>query len=78
MTDVAQSPTVEINDAVFCLTHFKEVVRSILSFLPAIPPSLPTLIISILLLLVCVSAAIATLICGRRTTDSSGYVSYHG
>ncbi|KAI0278001.1 hypothetical protein BGY98DRAFT_976204 [Russula aff. rugulosa BPL654] len=25
MTDVAQSPTVEINDAVFCLTHFKEV-----------------------------------------------------
>jgi hypothetical protein len=27
MTDVLPSKTVEINDAVFCLSHFKEVVR---------------------------------------------------
>jgi hypothetical protein len=26
MTDVLPSKTVEINDAVFCLAHFKEVV----------------------------------------------------
>ena len=31
MTEVAEK-TVEINDAVFCLSHFKEVVRPILSF----------------------------------------------
>ena len=32
MADVATNNTVEINDAVFCLAHFKEVVRPILSF----------------------------------------------
>lgn len=28
MADVVPSKTIEINDAVFCLGHFKEVVRS--------------------------------------------------
>jgi hypothetical protein len=38
MTDVATANKVEIeiNDAVFC-SHFKEVVRPMLSFFPALP-----------------------------------------
>jgi hypothetical protein len=39
MTDVAAANNkveIEINDAVFC-AHFKEVVRPILSFFPALP-----------------------------------------
>lgn len=71
MTDVATAAsTVEINDAVFCLAHFKEVVRPIILSCSFI---LPTLIMSILFVS---SAPIAKLTCGRRTTDSSGYVSY--
>ena len=35
MTDVATNNTVEINDAVFCLTHFKEVVRFHTFLLPS-------------------------------------------
>lgn len=51
MADVVQSQTVEINDAVFCLAHFKEVVRPTL--LPFSPSPTPVLI---LLSYVCVRA----------------------
>jgi hypothetical protein len=37
MADVATNNTVEINDAVFCVAHYKEVVRPMLSFFPALP-----------------------------------------
>ena len=38
MTDVATAAsTVEINDAVFCLAHFKEVVRPIILSCSSIP-----------------------------------------
>jgi hypothetical protein len=42
MADVASSQTVEINDAVFCLAHLKEVVR------PTLLSLSPTLILILL------------------------------
>ncbi len=48
MTEVVQGKTVEINDAVFCLAHFKEKVRPVrttpspsqLHPFPTLPPIL--------------------------------------
>jgi len=79
MTEVVQSKTVEINDAVFCLAHFKEKVRPVRTtshpFLSAPSPSLPHASPILTPFSSCLdSARTAMLTCGRRTTGSSGYV----
>ena len=80
MADVVPSQTAEINDAVFCLAHFKEVVRPTKPF-PLTHRSLQLILILILFpyvfayVRVHYSAPSAKLTCGRRTTGSSGYVS---